>query len=467
MVWSLPCEGLDGAWAKAPPPLALTPLPPPRTCRYFVSFVLQFQFHQALCKEAGQQYPLHKCDIYQSTQAGAKLRCVGGTEGQVGGGGRGRKTCLGGNWLPMGKPQGPACGGCLLPSCFPSLHLRLRPPVGPAQDRVPAPLPELLGPGMGEEAGGGGSSVCWPEPPLPTNREALRAGSSRPWQEVLKEAIGSDTLDAQPLLDYFQPVHQWLREQNERNGEVLGWPEYQWRPPMPNNYPQDIGKDQSEGGVAANVSSQFWALDPGPWFLAPGQLLSAGPWRPTLKGHAHSTLSTSQGPGVGMGMSFPQHSREGVPRSEAPLGAGWWARCSMRSHCRLHSYWPGGCGCRALLSCGHGPRLGCSRTAQPLPSPAVLWAPHAGPQPGDHPPGDNQPGDDQPGNNQQPDDNQPGNNQQPANPEPKWDQLGGRAGPGGEGAGGRGSSRLGPTHSRGQGEACLFPPTLFRRPGDR
>uniref|UniRef100_A0A452URE9 Angiotensin-converting enzyme n=1 Tax=Ursus maritimus TaxID=29073 RepID=A0A452URE9_URSMA len=50
--------------------------------RYFVSFVLQFQFHQALCKEAGQQYPLHKCDIYQSTQAGAKLRCVGGTEGQ-------------------------------------------------------------------------------------------------------------------------------------------------------------------------------------------------------------------------------------------------------------------------------------------------------------------------------------------------------------------------------------------------
>ncbi|KAM9210811.1 angiotensin-converting enzyme isoform 1-T1 [Dugong dugon] len=112
--------------------------------RYFVSFVLQFQFHQALCKEAAHQGPLHRCDIYQSTQAGNKLR------------------------------------------------------------------------------------------------ELLRAGSSRPWQELLKDMIGSDTLDAQPLLTYFQPVSQWLQEQNQRNGEVLGWPEYQWRPPLPDNYPEGI-----------------------------------------------------------------------------------------------------------------------------------------------------------------------------------------------------------------------------------
>lgn len=50
-----------------------------------MSFVLQFQFHEALCKEAGHQGPLHQCDIYQSTQAGAKLRCVGlwGSEGRA------------------------------------------------------------------------------------------------------------------------------------------------------------------------------------------------------------------------------------------------------------------------------------------------------------------------------------------------------------------------------------------------
>lgn len=50
-----------------------------------MSFVLQFQFHEALCKEAGHQGPLHQCDIYQSAQAGAKLRCVGtlGGEGRA------------------------------------------------------------------------------------------------------------------------------------------------------------------------------------------------------------------------------------------------------------------------------------------------------------------------------------------------------------------------------------------------
>ncbi|KAI2584452.1 angiotensin I converting enzyme [Homo sapiens] len=120
--------------------------------RYFVSFVLQFQFHEALCKEAGYEGPLHQCDIYRSTKAGAKLRKV------------------------------------------------------------------------------------------------LQAGSSRPWQEVLKDMVGLDALDAQPLLKYFQPVTQWLQEQNQQNGEVLGWPEYQWHPPLPDNYPEgiDLVTDEAE-----------------------------------------------------------------------------------------------------------------------------------------------------------------------------------------------------------------------------
>lgn len=41
--------------------------------RYFVSFVIQFQFHQALCKAAGHSGALHKCDIYQSKEAGKIL----------------------------------------------------------------------------------------------------------------------------------------------------------------------------------------------------------------------------------------------------------------------------------------------------------------------------------------------------------------------------------------------------------
>ncbi|XP_045585497.2 LOW QUALITY PROTEIN: angiotensin-converting enzyme [Procambarus clarkii] len=46
---------------------------------YFVSFVVQFQFHKALCMKAGEydpldpSKPLHKCDIYKSTEAGNAL----------------------------------------------------------------------------------------------------------------------------------------------------------------------------------------------------------------------------------------------------------------------------------------------------------------------------------------------------------------------------------------------------------
>ncbi|CAH1187235.1 unnamed protein product [Phyllotreta striolata] len=48
--------------------------------RYFISFVVQFQFHRALCEKAGQyepnnaKKPLHECDIYENTEAGNALK---------------------------------------------------------------------------------------------------------------------------------------------------------------------------------------------------------------------------------------------------------------------------------------------------------------------------------------------------------------------------------------------------------
>jgi peptidyl-dipeptidase A len=45
----------------------------------------------------------------------------------------------------------------------------------------------------------------------------LEAGQSRPWQKTLKEMTGTDHLDAQPMLDYFAPLYQWLKEQNAKN----------------------------------------------------------------------------------------------------------------------------------------------------------------------------------------------------------------------------------------------------------
>jgi peptidyl-dipeptidase A len=41
--------------------------------RYFLARLLQFQFHRAMCRAAGQTGPLHQCSVYGSKEAGAKL----------------------------------------------------------------------------------------------------------------------------------------------------------------------------------------------------------------------------------------------------------------------------------------------------------------------------------------------------------------------------------------------------------
>jgi peptidyl-dipeptidase A len=44
--------------------------------RYFLARILQFQFHRALSKTAGCTTPLHRCSIYESKDAGAKLNTM-------------------------------------------------------------------------------------------------------------------------------------------------------------------------------------------------------------------------------------------------------------------------------------------------------------------------------------------------------------------------------------------------------
>ena len=41
--------------------------------RYFLAHILQFQFHRAMCREAGHKGPLHRCSIYDNKAVGAKL----------------------------------------------------------------------------------------------------------------------------------------------------------------------------------------------------------------------------------------------------------------------------------------------------------------------------------------------------------------------------------------------------------
>jgi peptidyl-dipeptidase A len=51
----------------------------------------------------------------------------------------------------------------------------------------------------------------------------LAAGQSQPWQKTLKDMTGEDHLDAGPMLEYFQPLYLWLKQQNELNKSKPGW----------------------------------------------------------------------------------------------------------------------------------------------------------------------------------------------------------------------------------------------------
>ncbi len=44
--------------------------------RYFLSYVMQFQFHKAACEQAGWEGPLHRCSIYGNEEVGANFRAM-------------------------------------------------------------------------------------------------------------------------------------------------------------------------------------------------------------------------------------------------------------------------------------------------------------------------------------------------------------------------------------------------------
>lgn len=44
--------------------------------RYFLAAILQFQFHRALCREAGFTGPLYQCSVYGNKKAGEKLKAM-------------------------------------------------------------------------------------------------------------------------------------------------------------------------------------------------------------------------------------------------------------------------------------------------------------------------------------------------------------------------------------------------------
>ena len=51
----------------------------------------------------------------------------------------------------------------------------------------------------------------------------LAVGQSQPAQQTLKAMTGTDHLDAAPMLDYFRPLYDWLKQHNAAAKSVPGW----------------------------------------------------------------------------------------------------------------------------------------------------------------------------------------------------------------------------------------------------
>ena len=49
----------------------------------------------------------------------------------------------------------------------------------------------------------------------------LGMGASKPWPEAMKAMTGEDRADASALVEYFQPLLAWLKDQNK--GAKTGW----------------------------------------------------------------------------------------------------------------------------------------------------------------------------------------------------------------------------------------------------
>jgi peptidyl-dipeptidase A len=49
----------------------------------------------------------------------------------------------------------------------------------------------------------------------------LSLGASKPWPDALFAMTGQRQMDGSALVEYFQPLQAWLREQNK--GQKCGW----------------------------------------------------------------------------------------------------------------------------------------------------------------------------------------------------------------------------------------------------
>lgn len=54
-------------------------------------------------------------------------------------------------------------------------------------------------------------------------RNMLELGRSQSWTRALETISGDRRMDARPLLDYFEKLHEWLIEENRKYNRTVGW----------------------------------------------------------------------------------------------------------------------------------------------------------------------------------------------------------------------------------------------------
>lgn len=63
-----------------------------------------------------------------------------------------------------------------------------------------------------------------------SSSDVMKLGASKPWPEAMTMITGQPKMSAEPLMEYFQPLIDWLETENKKNNDILGWPEYDWKP---------------------------------------------------------------------------------------------------------------------------------------------------------------------------------------------------------------------------------------------
>ena len=58
----------------------------------------------------------------------------------------------------------------------------------------------------------------------------LKLGSSVPWPDAMEKITGQRQMSAVPLVKYFQPLLDYLEQENAKNNETIEWPDTEWLP---------------------------------------------------------------------------------------------------------------------------------------------------------------------------------------------------------------------------------------------